>query len=349
MTASSYILMTMNLRYLGFHGWLLVVVATLVVPENQCGVASLSQPTPRVWPPRRERFLQRYDEQYFGSNNSATTTADDASSSWPFTAADMRREDETDDADFYAEPKFARHVDEWALASLKRYYGEELAAQQKIKQQLSPDDKEGGGDTLVRILDLCSSWMSHLPDNSAASGRKDIGRHIVGVGMNAGELEANPVLDAWHVQDLNRNPQLAMCASDSVDMVLLTCSVDYLIHPQTVFAEIHRVLRPGTGVALVSFSNRYFRSKAVRAWLLANDEGRRHIVASYFYYAVAAGGTSAWSSIQGLDVQMPKLTPAVVWQDFVLHPDAIQRWLGGAILRDTFTPDPLFVVKAVKK
>ena len=165
----------------------------------------------------------------------------------------------------------------------------------------------------------------------------------MGVGMNAAELEANPDLVQWHVQDLNQNGKLAMCETNSIDLVLLTCSVDYLIHPETIFSEIHRVLREETGVALVSFSNRYFRSKATRAWLLANDEGRRHIVASYFFHV------ADWSSIQGLDIQLPKLTPRIVWEDFVLRPDAIRRWIGGAILRDTFAPDPLFVVKAVKR
>ncbi len=46
-------------------------------------------------------------------------------------------------------------------------------------------------------------WVSHLPANLA------VGR-ATGHGMNAGELTANTQLDAWFMQDLNRDPRLLL-------------------------------------------------------------------------------------------------------------------------------------------
>ena len=58
-------------------------------------------------------------------------------------------------------------------------------------------------------------------------------------------------------------------------------SIDYLVRPLEVFAEVARVLRPG-GPFVCTFSNRCFPTKAIRGWLSTDDRGHAQIVATYF-------------------------------------------------------------------
>merc|ERR1719253_2024099 len=135
---------------------------------------------------------------------------------WPYADADMNRLDGAADAAFYDAPRFVKHVDDGALASLGR-----------------------GGDAAVDVLDLCSSWVSHLPEEGVTYGR------VAGVGMNEQELAANAQLSEFVVQDLNENPTLSQFADASFDVVCNVVSVDYLTKPLEIFQEMHRVLRPG--------------------------------------------------------------------------------------------------------
>ena len=50
-------------------------------------------------------------------------------------------------------------------------------------------------------------------------------------------------------------------------------SIQYLVRPAEVFAELRRVLRPG-GVSVVAMSHRCFPTKAVRAFHELPAEGR---------------------------------------------------------------------------
>ena len=97
--------------------------------------------------------------------------------------------------------------------------------------------------------------------------------------MNAEELAANPRLDAWFVQDLNRDPVLPL-EDRSQDAVLACVGVQYLQRPVAVFEEVARVLRPG-GRMMVSYSNRCFPTKAVAAWLALDMGGRAALVRGY--------------------------------------------------------------------
>ena len=97
--------------------------------------------------------------------------------------------------------------------------------------------------------------------------------------MNTVELEANPQLDSFFVQDLNKTPALPFEES-SFDACLIAVSVQYLVNPIAVFTEICRILRPGGQVA-VSFSNRMFPTKAVAIWRESDDSGRCRLVADY--------------------------------------------------------------------
>ncbi|MFT5486747.1 MAG: SAM-dependent methyltransferase [Paracoccaceae bacterium] len=175
----------------------------------------------------------------------------------PFADADFTRVDEKPDELFYTMPRLVTHIDDAACAALSAYYAETLR----------------DGD---RILDLMSSCVSHLPV-ALVPGR------VVGHGMNETELEANPQLDEFFLQNLNKTQVLPL-EDASFDACLIAVSVQYLVSPVTVFAEIGRILRPGGRVA-VSFSNRMFPTKAVAIWRTAGDAAHRRLVAEYLHAA----------------------------------------------------------------
>jgi len=168
----------------------------------------------------------------------------------------FRRGDETDDAGFYALPRFVTHIDDGAIAAVGALY-----------------DELGVRGT---VLDLMSSWVSHFREAPTA---------LTVLGMNADELAANPQARTWVVHDLNVDPALPF-DDDSFDDATCCVSVDYLTRPVAVFREVARVVRPG-GAFACTFSNRLFPTKAVRGWLYSDSATHRDIVASYFR---AAGG-----------------------------------------------------------
>ncbi|MSP66648.1 MAG: methyltransferase domain-containing protein [Alphaproteobacteria bacterium] len=171
-----------------------------------------------------------------------------------------QRIDDGDDALFYAPPRLVTHIDAAAIAALGACFVRRLPA--------------GGA-----ILDLMSSWVSHLPEVDY--------RSVTGLGMNQVELDANPRLTHRLVHDLNRSPALPFAAA-AFDACLITVSVQYLTRPVAVFAEIARVLRPG-GECLVTFSNRLFPTKAIALWRALDAAGHADLVAFYFR---SAGGFS---------------------------------------------------------
>jgi SAM-dependent methyltransferase len=166
--------------------------------------------------------------------------------------AERAKVDTRPDAAFYDEPRLVTHADRGFLDRLTALYEAELA----------PGD---------RVFDAMSSWVSHLP--AVAFDR------VVGHGLNAAELARNDRLDDWFVRDLNADPTLPL-DDGSFDAVCCALSVQYLQRPGAVFAEFRRVLAPD-GVVVVSFTNRMFPTKAVRAWREATMEGRAALVASY--------------------------------------------------------------------
>ncbi len=164
------------------------------------------------------------------------------------------RIDESPDATFYVQPRLVEHIDDVAIADVTRIYRERLPA---------------GGE----ILDLMSSWVSHLPDDVAYA-------RVVGLGMNETELARNPRLAAHVVHDLNADPVLPF-ASQSFDAATICVSIQYLTDPVAVLRDLARVVRPG-GPAIVTFSNRCFPTKAVAAWRALDDAGHLRLVGSYF-------------------------------------------------------------------
>jgi SAM-dependent methyltransferase len=171
----------------------------------------------------------------------------------------FRRFDETPDAEFYTAPRLVTHIDDSTIAALTQLYRETLPP--------------GGA-----LLDLMSSWVSHLPDEATYA-------RVAGLGMNREELERNPRLTDFRVHDLNLEPELPY-ADESFDAVLNAVSIQYLTRPVEVYASVRRVLRPG-GLAVIAMSHRCFPTKAVMAWQACSPEERLHLVQVYFQ---AAGG-----------------------------------------------------------
>lgn len=171
----------------------------------------------------------------------------------PFPQGFFDRVDESPDPLFYAAPRLVVHIDDATIAALTRAYRELVAPG-------------------ANVLDLMSSWVSHLPED-VAYGR------VAGLGMNAHELERNPRLTDFAVHDLNADPRLPY-ADASFDALLCAVSVQYLTRPVEVFADAARVLRPG-GRALVALSHRCFPTKAIRAFHVVEARARPRLVAEY--------------------------------------------------------------------
>lgn len=166
----------------------------------------------------------------------------------------FQRYDETDDAQFYVQPRLVNHIDDAAVAATTNLYRTYLP-------------------TKGAILDLMSSWVSHLPADVSYS-------RVAGLGMNETELRKNPQLTDYVVQNLNQQPQLPY-PDASFDGGMVTVSVQYLTNPVAVYRDVARVLRPGAPFLTV-FSNRMFPTKAVAIWQSLDDKGHQQLVRSYY-------------------------------------------------------------------
>ena len=186
----------------------------------------------------------------------------------------FRRVDDTDDRLFYVEPRLVVHIDEPAIEAIGSYF----------RRELPPD-----GD----VLDLMSSWRSHLPD---VLPRK----RLVGLGMNAAEMRHNPALDEWVVHDVNADPRLPF-ADQTFDAAVVTVSVQYITRPVEVFSHVRRVLKDGAAFHVI-FSNRMFPTKAVEVWQRLDSRGRAQLIDSYFQ---RSGG---WESPTESDISPGKGT-----------------------------------------
>lgn len=162
--------------------------------------------------------------------------------------------DPSPDGAFYAVPRLVTHIDAGAIAAVTALY-----------RRLLP---EHGA-----VLDLMSSWVSHLPPERSFGA-------VIGHGMNADELAANPRLTQRFVHDLNADPTLPL-ARATVDAACLCVGVQYLQQPVAVFKELRRVMRPDAP-AIVTFSNRCFPTKAVALWQAFDERGHRAVVSAYF-------------------------------------------------------------------
>jgi SAM-dependent methyltransferase len=188
----------------------------------------------------------------------------------------FRRMDESTDEEFYQHPRLVVHIDDGAIAKVGEIYSGLLPA---------------GGT----ILDLMSSWRSHLPKHVGAA-------KVVGLGLNRAEMEDNPALNEVVVHNVNLNPRMPF-ADESFDGAVMTVSVQYLTRPIELFADVGRVLRAGAPF-IVTFSNRMFPTKAVALWRAANNDQRVTLVRQYF------AESRTFDGIEALDRSAPTDPPS---------------------------------------
>lgn len=166
----------------------------------------------------------------------------------------FQREDETPDALFYLEPRFVAHIDDETIEALTGFY-------------------DGFLPPGSRVLDLMSSWISHLPPVDYA--------RVAGLGMNERELAANSRLTDAVVHDLNADPRLPY-KDAAFDRAVIAVSVQYLVRPIEVFRDLRRVLEPGGQVA-VAMSHRCFPTKAILAFRALGVSDRVRLVSAYLH------------------------------------------------------------------
>lgn len=171
------------------------------------------------------------------------------------------------------------HIDDNAILNLRRYYLQNI---------------ESGSD----VLDLASSWVSHLPDDLKLG-------LVVGIGLNRSELDANPRLTGGRiVKDLNEETAIPL-EDESVDHVICNVSIDYLTKPREICLESARVLRPG-GTLHLAISNRCFPTKVISRWLRISEEERLQLVAEYLHFAASEDGKKVlFKDIECVEVVKP--------------------------------------------
>jgi SAM-dependent methyltransferase len=186
----------------------------------------------------------------------------------------FERADESADELFYQQPRLVTHIDDATIAALTQFYREFLPA---------------GCD----LLDLMSSWISHLPED-VAYGR------VAGLGMNAEELAANTRLSDYLVHNLNVQPQLPYPPA-SFDRASIVVSIQYLTRPIEVLTSLHDVLRPA-GAICIAMSHRLFPTKAIAAFRQLPPAQRLQLVAGYLNQA-------GFTDIKFLDRSPPGADP----------------------------------------
>jgi SAM-dependent methyltransferase len=184
-------------------------------------------------------------------------TDDDTAELPGFPPEFFQREDPQPDELFYEEPRYVTHIDDATIEAITALY----------REAIPPGS---------RVLDLMSSWISHLPTDIEYE-------RVSGLGMNEQELATNPQLNDYVVHNLNERPEIPML-DETFDFVINAVSVQYLTRPTEVFASVRRVLRPG-GASIVAYSHRLFPTKAVAVWQQLSRDDRARLVASYHVMA----------------------------------------------------------------
>ncbi len=154
--------------------------------------------------------------------------------------------DESNDEDFYSNPKFVYHLDLNFRNYLSTVYKNEIK-------------------DCSTVLDLMSSWDSYLPSEKTY-------KKVIGHGLNKDELESNKALNSFWIQNFNVNQDIPL-ESGSVDFCLMVAAWQYLQFPEKLTKEIVRILSNG-GKIIVSFSNRAFWHKAPKIWTSSTEEER---------------------------------------------------------------------------
>ncbi len=165
----------------------------------------------------------------------------------------FRRMDESDDINFYKEPRFVQHIDQLTIDALTDFYSEFIPKHAKV-------------------LDLMSSWVSHLPKDNQYE-------KVAILGMNDRELEANDQATEIKVHDLNQNPNLPY-SENSFDTSIISVSIQYLTKPVAVFSSLANVLKEN-GQICIALSHRLFPTKAIYAFHKLTPNERVSLVMQY--------------------------------------------------------------------
>jgi hypothetical protein len=246
--------------------------------------------------------------------------------SWPYNPSDFTRQDSSSDASFYSAPRFVTHIDDAAIASLREYYDKTLP-------------KKG------RILDFCSSWISHYPksiEEATSSGELK----VIGLGMNQAELNANKILNGGRLLvDLNEKPDIASALikenavgseeSDRLDASTNVVSTDYLTQPVEVLKSLREVTKTG-GTVHLTISNRCFPTKAISRWLRVSEEERVLMVGDFLHFA-------GWQ-----DIEIVEISSGTVSEGAPSNSGSQQGLQGLMAWMGMNSRDPLWVVRATK-
>ena len=199
-----------------------------------------------------------------------------------------------------------------------------------------------------RVLDFCSSWISHFPKELEAlavaskkaaatdpdepakpqiGGRESRNLEVVGLGINARELSANPILKTSILQDLNTTPDIPSSVAP-LDASTCVVSIDYLTKPVEVLRSLLKHTKSDGQVHLV-VSNRCFPTKAVGRWLRVGEEEKLEMVGDYLWFA-------GWRNIKICTLNDGK------GQTEIGASSGIMDWFGAG------RTDPLWVVHGTK-
>ena len=159
---------------------------------------------------------------------------------------DREKIDTSDDKIFYQQPRYVNHLSFSFRKRLTKLYSEYL-----LKNYI--------------ILDLMSSWVSHLPNNI-------LYKKVIGHGLNELELKANKRLDEYWLQDLNNN-QLLPFENSSIDIGLIVAGWQYLQYPEKVSLDLSRVIKFNSFL-IISFTNRAFWTKSPNIWTYSSEQER---------------------------------------------------------------------------
>ena len=165
---------------------------------------------------------------------------------------DRQKIDISDDEIFYQQPRYVHHLSHSFRTRLTNLYSEYL-----LKHHV--------------ILDLMSSWVSHLPSNISY-------KKVIGHGMNQSELSANKRLDMFWVQNLNKKQNMPF-EDSSIDIGLIVAGWQYLQYPEKVSSELSRIIKSNS-LLIISFTNRAFWSKAPYIWTYSSEDKRIEYVNS---------------------------------------------------------------------
>ena len=165
---------------------------------------------------------------------------------------DRNKSDICDDEIFYQQPRFVHHLSDSFRNRLTSLYSEYL-----LNHHI--------------ILDLMSSWVSHLPPNIRY-------KKVIGHGMNQAELSSNERLDKFFVQNLNKKQNMPI-EDSSIDVGLIVAGWQYLQYPEMVSLELSRVIKSDS-LLIISFTNRAFWTKAPNIWTYSSEEKRIEYVTS---------------------------------------------------------------------